>query len=82
MVFLSFGRGRLLSSGRAHFPGQVLGCHCQREGWVLVGGQRQVVSVPDGLGGGKAVVSVVCSTGDLFKVKLLSSSGPGWYSGR
>ena len=32
--------------------------------------------------GGKAVVSVVCSTGDLFKVKLLSSSGPGWYSGR
>lgn len=32
--------------------------------------------------GGKAVVSVVCSTGDLFEVKLLSSSGSGWYSGR
>ena len=35
-----------------------------------------------GGGGGEAVVSVVCSTGDLFEVKLLSSSGPGWYSGR
>ena len=72
---LAYLSGADLDDGRAWLPGQVLGR--QREGWVLVRGQRQVVPVP----GGRGKKAVVCSAGDSFEVSLLSSSGSGWYSG-